>query len=846
VVGVAVAQVAADILRDDGITLSANTAAFLTAQTRLDTDRTIDGDEQWRLGPKEVLVVDEANMVDTATLTRLHQTVAAARARMVLLGDPHQLGAVGAGGMMRTVIGQVVADGGEVHTLGEVRRFDAPWERVASLRLRDGDIDVVTEYDRYGRLVDAGTPHTAIAEVARAAAADRLAGSDTVVIAASNQSVAEISAAIRRHLVAAGQVADDRGVILGRDGCTAGVGDVVQARRIDRGLGLTNRETYTVREIQADGGLVVESTRTGQQLTMPAEYVAADAALAYASTVYAAEGATVGTGHVLLTPTMATNSAYVGMTRGRVSNTAWVVTDDGIPRTPNATPRGVLAGIVDSGPDVGEWSATDVAAVDELHRASAATLLGLIEDHTRIVSRTRLDGDLDQLVADGHLSEDDRARFGSDQGSEHLSRQLRALEQAGHDPATILREAVEAHSLDDAVSVAQVVSSRIDRRHGLPVPDHDAAEPERIPATDAGYLAELHGLLDQRRADLGEQLADESDNGTAPAWLADTLGPAPASDGRDDWITRAGQVASYREATGWDSSDVAIGRCPGVRTPEKRVDWHAAYAAAGMPEDRRPEAEMTDGRLLVRAAAADRALANAPAFVDDAMRTRHQAADRAGREAVHAEFDDRDGRAVELKRQAAEQADAAAQLTRIAEQRGAYLAHYAETLTAGEAARDELNRRGINPNDRTDRTTAAEWLAADRVARDEDDQTRAITDADIADHGRDDHNAPTEDAVSDGVAEHPTAEADTTADEPATEPATTPPAALSAAASAAEIAAASERAAAASDELADAASQDAHLPDHDEWHRHHHPETSDANGVDRTGDRKADDAAAGL
>jgi hypothetical protein len=848
VVGVATAQVAANILRDDGLTDTSNTAAFVTAQTRLATGRTRLGDEAWRLGPKDVLVVDEANMVDTATLTRLHTAVTAARARMVLLGDPHQLGAVGAGGMMRTVIGQVLADGGEVHTLGEVRRFNQGWERDASLRLRDGDVDVVTEYDRYGRLVDAGTAHTAVGQVARAAAADRLAGNDTIVVVGSNDSAAEVAAAIRRHLVDAGIVAADGGVILGRDNCTAGVGDVIQARRIDRGLGLTNRETYVVREIQDNGGLVVESTRTGQTVPMPADYVQADAALAYASTVHAAEGATVDVGHVLLTPGMATNSAYVGLTRGRESNTAWVITDDGIPDTPNHTPRGVLAGIVEAGPDVGEWSATDVAAGDEQHRASAATLLGLIEDHSRIACRVRLDSDLDQLVADGVLSEEDRARFGSDQGSEHLSRQLRALEQAGHDPAAVLRDAVVAHKFDDAVSVAQVVSSRIDGDHGLPVPDRDATKPQRIRAIDSAYLAELCGLLDQRAADLGAQLAGQSDDGTEPAWTASTLGSVPADDGaRADWISRAGRVASHREATGWDSAQVAIGRCPGVHTPEKRAHWHTAYTAAGMPEDRRPEAEMTDGRLRVRAAAADRVLANAPAFVDEPMRTRHQAAAHARREAVLTDSRGEAERAADLERQAADETEAAAQLTAINEHRGAYLAHHAETLAAGEAARDELLRRGIKPGDEPDRTNATEWFASDHAAVADDDY-RDITDADLDDTD-DVHDQAGENTkvaadstqpvdTTAGAEERRPARRDRDAADVTAQPVRSPT--LSAAALAAEIATAAERAAAAREKLADQQSQDAHMPDADEWHDQRHADTADADDTTRY-----DDAVAG-
>src|SRR5207344_2584354 len=47
VVGVAVTQVAADVLVDDGVPDSANVAAFLAAQNRLDGDRPLPGDQRW-------------------------------------------------------------------------------------------------------------------------------------------------------------------------------------------------------------------------------------------------------------------------------------------------------------------------------------------------------------------------------------------------------------------------------------------------------------------------------------------------------------------------------------------------------------------------------------------------------------------------------------------------------------------------------------------------------------------------------------------------------------------------------------------------------------------------------
>ncbi len=73
---------------------------------------------------------------------------------------------------------------------------------------------------------------------------------------------------------------------------------------------------------------------------MPADYVAQDVSLAYASTAHGAQGRTADVGHLLLTPGLDRAGAYVGLTRGRESNTAWAVTESMNPDQPvNDCPR---------------------------------------------------------------------------------------------------------------------------------------------------------------------------------------------------------------------------------------------------------------------------------------------------------------------------------------------------------------------------------------------------------------------------------------------------------------------------------------------------------------------------
>ena len=107
-----------------------------------------------------------------------------------------------------------------------------------------------------------------------------------------------------------------------------GVGDRVATRRNDRDLGVTNRDTWTITAIAADGGLTLRGRRATDLRTIPAGYAREHVELAYATTVYGAQGETTSTGHLKLGEHTSAASAYVAMTRGRHDNVAHLVADD--------------------------------------------------------------------------------------------------------------------------------------------------------------------------------------------------------------------------------------------------------------------------------------------------------------------------------------------------------------------------------------------------------------------------------------------------------------------------------------------------------------------------------------
>jgi AAA domain/TrwC relaxase len=717
VVGLAVTQVATEVLREDGIDAAANVTAWTEAQGRLQVGEGSLRDQAWALTERDVVLVDEASMVNTGQLTAIRAAVDAAGARMVVAGDPAQLGAVGPGGMMA-----LLSSGeAETFTLRDVRRFADGWERAASLRLREGDAEVLREYDRHGRVRDAGTVAEAMEAAGRAYLADRLAGRASVVVVSSNESAAELSSQVRATLAGLGLV-EHEGALL-RDGTAAGVGDLIAARKIDWGLGVLNRRQYEVLERRDDGGLRVAAVATGRVHDLPADYVAQHVTLGYAGTVHSVQGETVDTGHLLIDPLTSRDAAYVGMTRGRACNTAWVVTREDTPdrladqiavRTPEArTALSVFAGVLER--DGAQLSATAEALAHEEWTSSAATLDARIEDAVRMACRERLEQHLDTLVIEGVLSEGHRARLAADEGAEYLSRVLRAAEQAGHDPEVVLRSAVRGRSLAGVRSVAQILSARVTASTDL-TPAGAATVPAGLSPEMTQYLGHLHERLEIRRGVLGEAAAT-----VPPAWAVAAFGPPPDGDGRDAWEARVSVVAAHREATGWDSADAAVGPAPGMQATERRATWHQAWEALGRPGAQAEEGDLSEGALRNRVRAWERAQAWAPPFVDDWLRAASVAGQDGGHEATLAEAEGRDRDAEKLAAEAGAAGLAAKAMDDAARERGRWVLATAATREAAVRAQAELESRGVIIGAEPDLVTVDDFLL--EVVHDEDGPT---------------------------------------------------------------------------------------------------------------------------
>ena len=313
VVGLAPSGKAADVLALEAHCVTDTLAGFLTRH------RT--GSTPWPTGT--TVIVDEAGMAATTDLARLVDLVQQYRWRLVVVGDPEQLPAVGRGGVFAHW-----CDTLPHHTLDTPRRFTDPWEAAASLGLRAGHPDAVAEYANHGRLHTAH-PATLASQVARTHQHHTNAGRTVAITTTDAETARSINREIQWHTHTRA-----RHAVALHDGTSAFVGDQITTRRndphlvTDHGHKVRNRHTWTVAAIRPGGGIAVTHPDRGTA-ELPDTYVRANVELGWAVTGYGNQGDTVDIGIAVLDGTTSRNHAYVAMTRGRHANHALLVDASG-------------------------------------------------------------------------------------------------------------------------------------------------------------------------------------------------------------------------------------------------------------------------------------------------------------------------------------------------------------------------------------------------------------------------------------------------------------------------------------------------------------------------------------
>ena len=543
-----------------GVALAARAAAELQsgaglrvstiAQMLVDADR-CDGPV---LDERSVLVVDEAGMVDTRRLATLLDMARAAGAKVVLVGDHHQLPAVETGGSFAALVGRL----DPVELVTNHRQVQA-WEADALARLRTGAgghagiEEVLGDYDGHGRVKVGENP----AEVRAAMALDwyraQRNGERAVMVALRRDDVAELNVRARAMLLADGTLDDTDAVTVGERSFS--VGDRVVCGRNDRRLRVHNALAGTITAIQPGTGtvgpIVWFADDAGNDYAVPVAYVeAGHLDHGYATTIHKAQGATVDRCLVLGDDRLYRQAGYAALSRGRLANDLYLIGVDDRDTYPELeldrhgavvedTPRERIVRALHR--DGGKELALDIAARHGTSTDGGESLAELWATWDQTVTQ------LGEAPTDHRDALDEMAEQHST-----LSRVIEGAEQrqagvhaagawwrrwmhtvAGPDRHDPRRVDTQVEALHDR---RRELAGRLDE---LAVAQHQR---ELWLAEHAEQLEALEGLAEQiewRTTQAGR--AAELDR---PADVVDHLGEPPVGD-RSAWRAAAGAIESY-------------------------------------------------------------------------------------------------------------------------------------------------------------------------------------------------------------------------------------------------------------------------------------------------------------
>jgi conjugative relaxase-like TrwC/TraI family protein len=488
---------------------------------------------RWQLREGSLLIVDEASLAGTLTLDRLRAQVQAAGAKLLLVGDHHQLSAVDAGGVFRLLARR--------HPTAELTllwRFRHRWEAHATRALRHGSPQVLDVYLTQDRIRSVH-PDDLLDQALSAWVDSDHAGTTGVLLAADRRTVTDLNLRVHTHRVTTGQV-QPGGVILDDRG-TAGVGDRILTCQNDRRLRLPggghvrNGMLWTITDTHADGSLTVTLHRTSNHrpgsgeaaevaVHLPASYVAEHVDLGYATTVHRAQGVTVDHAHLVVTPGMSRQAFYVGMTRGRASNTCWVASsstgDDGCPHPPQgALPtdvRAVLEQILAN--DAAERAAHDTITERQQHATDPERLLAIQGVLQADADRQAWLPTLQQLLPDDG--------WANSPALPELLADLREASQGGQPVREVLPHL--SRGLHPTADVVQTIQARLQRWLDAAA-DREVVTRRGRHTTPPPVEADLLDALNQLDQSLNRTPTEQTRTDTARRPVATPPAPSPVS-----------------------------------------------------------------------------------------------------------------------------------------------------------------------------------------------------------------------------------------------------------------------------------------------------------------------------
>ncbi len=276
------------------------------------------------LNDRDVVVLDEGAMTSDLDIARLLGAVSRCGAKLVIVGDDCQLGAIGPGGGL-TALCQRHPE--QTWQLTDNLRQTEAGEAAALAHLRAGHLpSALTWYASHARIRPVADRRAAVLTMARAWAGDVAAGRNSLLLAYRRDSVEALNQVARTLVERAGGLTGPEIIAPGGRRYRAGDRVVTLAPGPDRAW--VTSQTALVTAVNPDSNVIDARTPEGRHLHFGPEEIGADRlAHGYAMTAHRAQGATVDAAHVL-DDGGGRELAYVAMSRGRHTSHVYVVAGD--------------------------------------------------------------------------------------------------------------------------------------------------------------------------------------------------------------------------------------------------------------------------------------------------------------------------------------------------------------------------------------------------------------------------------------------------------------------------------------------------------------------------------------
>ncbi len=276
------------------------------------------------LSDRHVLILDEGAMTSDVDLARLLTAVEQSGAKLIVVGDDRQLGAIGPGGAL-TALAERHPE--QLWALTDNLRQNDPAERVALCELRDGDVvAAVGWYARNGRVHPVLDRRRAVTGMIRAWAAGIDAGRDPLLLAYRRDNVETLNRAARDLWERSGRLTGPE--LLAPGGRAYRAGDrVITLAPGPQGAWVTS-QAARVTAVDSEAETLTAITPDGRELYMRGEDLGADRlGYGYAITAHRAQGTTVEVAHVL-DDGGGRELAYVAMSRARTASHVYTTAPD--------------------------------------------------------------------------------------------------------------------------------------------------------------------------------------------------------------------------------------------------------------------------------------------------------------------------------------------------------------------------------------------------------------------------------------------------------------------------------------------------------------------------------------